>query len=220
MRDWVNARPSLPLGNPALKELVAQTGDPELKQALAWSEAVNASIADMVHGVPPFPYVRESLDGAGRRGRHHRVSAPRPARPWSASGRSTTSPGTPASSPGRRWAARRSTSRWPTKGQLPPDHVLMIGDAPGDLQAARANNALFYPINPGHEDESWERFYEEAMGKFLAGDYAGAYEAALIAEFDGCCPTSRPGTSRHCRGAFRPAGGHPMAGLCEHHHDK
>ena len=46
----------------------------------------------------------------------------------------------------------------------------MIGDAPGDLKAARANDALFFPINPGHEDESWERFYEEAVHKFLAGD--------------------------------------------------
>ena len=41
----------------------------------------------------------------------------------------------------------------------------MIGDAPGDMKAARANGALFFPINPGHEDESWERFYDEAHGQ-------------------------------------------------------
>lgn len=33
----------------------------------------------------------------------------------------------------------------------------MIGDAPGDLKAARGNGALFFPVNPGDEEESWKR---------------------------------------------------------------
>ncbi len=49
-------------------------------------------------------------------------------------------------------------------GKYPADHVLMIGDAPGDLKAARANGFLFFPVNPGAEDASWQRFFEEAMG--------------------------------------------------------
>jgi phosphoglycolate phosphatase-like HAD superfamily hydrolase len=68
----------------------------------------------------------------------------------------------------------------------------MIGDAPGDMKAARANDALFYPINPGHEDESWERFYKEAFGKFIAGEYEGAYEAKLIEEFEKLLPDIPP----------------------------
>jgi hypothetical protein len=36
-------------------------GDPDLDRALAWTVAINDSVADMVHGVPPFPCVRESL---------------------------------------------------------------------------------------------------------------------------------------------------------------
>ncbi|MBN1401242.1 MAG: HAD family hydrolase, partial [Anaerolineae bacterium] len=52
----------LPKSNESLAMVVAETGDPELTRALAWSRAVNATIADMVYGVPPFPYVRESLD--------------------------------------------------------------------------------------------------------------------------------------------------------------
>ena len=73
-------------------------------------------------------------------------------------------------------------------GRYPPEKILMIGDAPGDMKAARANNALFYPVNPGHEEESWARFHDEAMGKFVAGEYAGEYEASLIAEFDKLLP--------------------------------
>jgi hypothetical protein len=31
----------------------------------------------------------------------------------------------------------------------------MVGDAMGDLEAAKANGVLYYPINPGAEDASW-----------------------------------------------------------------
>jgi len=78
------------------------------------------------------------------------------------------------------------------KGKYVPDHILMIGDAPGDMRAARANDALFYPINPGHEEASWQRFYEEAVHRFLAGEYAGDYEAKVIAEFEKLLPQAPP----------------------------
>jgi hypothetical protein len=52
----------------------------------------------------------------------------------------------------------------------------------------RANGALFYPINPGHEEESWQRFYEEGIGRFFSRSYAGAYEDSLIAEFYALLP--------------------------------
>jgi len=65
----------------------------------------------------------------------------------------------------------------------------MIGDAPGDRDAAHAAGALFYPINPGAEERSWQRFHDEASERFLNGTYAaarsgGTYESALIAEFE------------------------------------
>ncbi len=72
------------------------------------------------------------------------------------------------------------------------DHVLMIGDAPGDLKAARANGFLFFPINPGREDASWQRFFEEGMGRFLKGTFAGEYETSLMAEFDAILPDQPP----------------------------
>ena len=60
------------------------------------------------------------------------------------------------------------------------------------MRAARANDALFYPINPGQEDASWERFYEEAAHRFFDGTYAGAYETAVIAEFEQLLPETPP----------------------------
>ena len=79
-----------------------------------------------------------------------------------------------------------------TTSPYKPNHTLMIGDAPGDLAAAKANNALFYPINPSQEEASWKRFHDEALDVFLADKYAGSYEADLIAEFDGYLPENPP----------------------------
>ena len=76
--------------------------------------------------------------------------------------------------------------------KYPEGHVLMLGDAPGDMRAAQANDALFFPINPGHEEESWIRFHKEAMGRFLGGSYAGAYEESLISEFQKLLPETPP----------------------------
>jgi hypothetical protein len=68
----------------------------------------------------------------------------------------------------------------------------MIGDAPGDHQAAVANNALFYPINPGDEDASWQRFHDEGIDRFLGGTFAGEYQKKLLAEFDRYLPEQPP----------------------------
>jgi hypothetical protein len=60
------------------------------------------------------------------------------------------------------------------------------------MKAAKANDARFYPINPGHEEASWARFVEEAGPKFLAGEYTPEYEAALVAEFETMLPAEPP----------------------------
>jgi hypothetical protein len=64
----------------------------------------------------------------------------------------------------------------------------MVGDAPGDYKAAQANQALFFPINPGAEEPSWKRLYEEGIPRFLAGTFAGPYQQQLLDEFDRCLP--------------------------------
>ena len=69
-----------------------------------------------------------------------------------------------------------------------PNHSLMIGDAPGDRRAAEANDCLFFPINPGDEEASWKVFHEEAIDKFLNGEFAGEYQAELIAKFETYLP--------------------------------
>ena len=68
----------------------------------------------------------------------------------------------------------------------------MIGDAPGDYAAAKANHALFYPINPGAEEASWQRLYEEGIDRFLGERFAGEYQDRLLAEFETYLPEKPP----------------------------
>jgi phosphoglycolate phosphatase-like HAD superfamily hydrolase len=190
IREFI-ADDGFPKSNDGLKFYMDEHPDSELDQAWAWTHGVNETVADMVHGVPPFPWVRESLAFLADRADMIVVSA------------------TPLEALRREWeehdiakfvrviagqemGSKALHLKLAAAGKYPPDHILMIGDAPGDLKAARANDALFYPINPGHEEESWQRFYEEAVHKFLAGEYAGRYEVQLIAEFDALLPESPP----------------------------
>lgn len=69
---------------------------------------------------------------------------------------------------------------------------LMIGDAPGDHQAAVANNCLYYPINPGNEEASWQRLLTEGVSRFFEGTFAGEYQQKLIAEFNKYLPATPP----------------------------
>ena len=64
-----------------------------------------------------------------------------------------------------------------------PGHVLMVGDAPGDLAAAQHADALFYPILVGKEKNgAGSALSPEALPRFLAGTFAGAYQEQLLAE--------------------------------------
>ena len=51
------------------------------------------------------------------------------------------------------------------------NHVLMVGDAPGDCDAAEKNGVWFYPILVNWEEESWTEFIEKALPMFTNDDY-------------------------------------------------
>jgi phosphoglycolate phosphatase-like HAD superfamily hydrolase len=189
LREWVKKETKL--ANPALEAAVTSTRHSDLVQALAWSKAVNESVEKTVRGVPPFPFVRESLQKLAELADIIVVSAtPGEAlkREWEEHGIAQFA----RAICGQEVGTKKQMLGWVTADRYAPNHVLMIGDAPGDLDAARANSALFYPINPGDEDSSWERFCKVAFDTFTHGDYAGEYEAKLIIEFDAYLPESPP----------------------------
>ena len=191
---WIDDPGSI-LSNDGLRRAIEKAANPEAKKelqlALDWSERVNRAIQETVKGMPPFPYVRELLEKI---------------RPFVDI---IVVSGTPNEALKREWqehdiakyaeviagqemGTKTQHLEYSTKGRYEKNHVLMIGDAPGDMKAARANDALFYPINPGKEIESWKCFCDEAFDKFINGEYSGEYEEKLIAEFDSYLPELPP----------------------------
>ncbi len=190
LRAWVERESKL--GNPTLQAEVEKTNDPDLALALRWSEDVNRAIKNVVRGVPPFPLVRESLQMLAGKADVMVVSAtPGEAltREWQEhdlAGHVALIAGQELGSKKEHLALAAAADRYERQ------NVLMVGDAPGDRLAAEANGVLFYPIDPGREDESWQRFYEDALPRFFAGRYAGTYMAEQIARFESLLPKTPP----------------------------
>ena len=186
---WIKAEPKL--GIPALTAKVKASGDEALTKVLAWSMEVDARIKDLVFDVPPFPGVRESLQKLTGKADMIVVSqTPVEAlqREWHEHGIDSFI----EFIAGQEAGTKSQHIEFAAGGKYAPEKTLMIGDAPGDLKAARANNALFYPILPGNEEASWARFHDEAIDKFLGGTFAGAYEKELLADFDKAIPELPP----------------------------
>ena len=181
-----------PPSNAGLEAFREQSPHPLLDLTMDWSLAVNDAVKDIVFGVPPFPRVRETLDLVIARADLAVVS------------------GTPGDALGREWDENR-LSDYPQliagqelgkktehlramapAGRYAQGKKLMIGDAPGDRRAAEATGCLFYPINPGREEESWERLFGEALERFFDGTYAGGYQTERIAEFEALLPERPP----------------------------
>jgi phosphoglycolate phosphatase-like HAD superfamily hydrolase len=180
-----------PKSNDGLRAYMGDHPDPELDRALAWSLAVNETIADMVHGIPPFPYVRNSLEFLFDKADMIVVSqTPDEAlfREWKEHGIDQYV----RVIAGQEKGTKTQHIKWAATGKYEPERILMIGDAPGDMRAGHGNSALFYPINPGHEEASWQQFFEEAVFKFLNEEYEGEYEANLIADFQKFMPETPP----------------------------
>jgi len=156
-----------------------------------WTHLVNGLVAIRVHDVPPFPHVRESLQMVSAHADVMVVSAtPNEAlqREWEEHGIAAYT----GMICGQEMGKKAEHIKYGAGGRYEPDRILMVGDAPGDMKAAKTNNALFYPVNPGGEANSWQRFHDEAAGKFLAGEYAGEYERKLIEEFMAHLPSTPP----------------------------
>ncbi len=187
LRDWIAAETKL--GNPTLEAKVNETGDPDLRRALEWSKAVNATIMATVRDVPPFPYVLESLEQLAGAADMLVVSAtPNEAlkAEWEEHGIARYVSAICGQESGSKKETLANASKY-AQGRS-----LMIGDAPGDFEAAEANDCLFFPINPGREEASWKRLLEEGIGMFLRGQFGGSYQQQLLDEFDTYLPQRPP----------------------------
>ena len=185
LKIWVEHESKL--GNPALKNELEKNFVPELKAAYDWSIDVNEAVDKIVRNVPPFPYARECLEIMNDNADTIVVSYS-PTETIEREWREHNIDSLVQIVAGQETGTKEEHIKYISGNNYSSNKMLMIGDSPGDFQAARANNALFYPIFPGKEEESWKLLYKEALDKFFNLNYEGEYENSLIKEFNKYLP--------------------------------
>lgn len=173
LADWISHTEQLSMES--LKKEYERNKDVILERAILWSCESNKSIQEMIFGIPPFPWVRESFEKLKEKADLAVLSsANRSAidREWS---EHHLLPFTNYVC-SQEMGSKKDCIRQLMEKGYDGEYVLMVGDAPGDYEAAKANRAAFYPIVPQKETTSWHNLYKEAADLFLEGKYGGREE--------------------------------------------
>ncbi len=179
---WTQESPEL--SNAALaREIERNPASVSLKKALSWTRAVNAGINDLPDDKKrPFPMAKEGLAFAHARADVAIVSSANldaVLEEWEMHGLIEHTDIVLAQNAGSKAYCIAELLK---KGYA-PDHVLMVGDAPGDQEAAKKNGVFYYPILVRREKASWEEFIAEGFERLLTGSYAGDYQEKKNTEF-------------------------------------
>lgn len=175
LKQWCEQTSSL--SNAALQESITKKQSICLEKALSWSKKVNASIAQLPKEDCVFPYAKETMELL-----HQDVDI---AIVSSANKEAVLEEWTRlhclpyvhivcGQDAGTKAHCIHELKRYYEQG-----HVLMVGDALSDLQAAKENDVYFYPILAGKEAASWQQLKEVAAMRFLSGTYDEAYGQSL-----------------------------------------
>ena len=180
--DWVDN--SDELSNDALKRAIdCNPSSISLKKALSWSESVNRSIKQLPQEeIKPFDLVLDALRFAHEKADIAIVSSANVEavnEEWQKHGLLQHVDIVMAQDCGSKAFC---ISKLLEKGYN-KSNVLMCGDAPGDMQAAKLNDVNFYPILVKYEKDSWQEFVDTALNKLLNNEYAGDYQQAKIDDF-------------------------------------
>jgi beta-phosphoglucomutase-like phosphatase (HAD superfamily) len=173
----------------------------ELERCLAWSVAVNALAKEHVSSAEAFPNVYNFLRMINPDGIDARkipasdtgmvVISQSPAAllesQWRSAGFSRYMDAIHGQEDGNKSAVLQKYLDRGVQARM-----LVIGDAPGDLEAARKSGAWFFPIIPRHEAESWSRLAYEGWPLFATGCYNIEYQNRLLDDFFAGLPAQAP----------------------------
>ena len=184
------AKSGVPLSADELAKRIDATGDPELKRALEWSRSVSKEIA-AVPQMPVFEEVVQSLEKIRECADSIVVSQTDEAalvHEW-CNARLEHFVDVIA---GAELGSKIESLGTAMKGRYTPERTVMVGDAPGDLETARAVGSLFFPIIPGDEPASWVEFRENGLSRVLNGTFSGEYQNGLISRFNSVLSETPP----------------------------
>lgn len=171
------------LSNPSLLELTQKVENPCMELALLWSIRTNRAIYGLKTEDMPFANVKWTMDAMAQNADLAAVSSANKEAvetEWNKHHLKedckillTQEVGTKAFCIGEL-----------IKKGYAPKQILMVGDAPGDKDAALKNGVWFYPVLVGKESESWAKLLDEAFPKLLEGEFDETYQKKLIQDFD------------------------------------
>lgn len=180
LQSWINKGD---LSNNCLQTEIQSNPGPLLEKAMRWSLSLNKKIAGLTpEDKPPYPGVREALDYALGKLDIAVISSSNMSailEEWQAHDLLSYPSVITSQEIGTKEACIAALLQ---KGYA-PDHVLMIGDAYPDVEAALANSVWYYPICTRREGESWIEFRETYLDIFLSGNYR-AFSIALMEKFE------------------------------------
>ena len=184
LQHWADTAPAL--SNDGVAKAAAEAADADAKlvfeKALSWSKAVNAAIVDLDESLKvPYNGAKEGLAAAHTFADVAMVSsANRDAveEEWGKFGLLEHTDIVLAQDVGSKAACIKEMLKF----GYDVDKVVMVGDAPGDCDAAEKNGVHYYPILVNHEKESWDEAIAVGFGKLREGRYA-EYGAEKKKEF-------------------------------------
>jgi phosphoglycolate phosphatase-like HAD superfamily hydrolase len=171
---WASTAPALSNGALAIAAENAEDEETKLvlKKALSWSVAVNSAIVELDESLKiPFEGALEGLCAAHEFADVAMVSsANRDAveEEWAKFGLLDHTDIVLAQDVGSKAACIAEMLKF----GYGKDKVVMIGDAPGDCDAAEKNGVHYYPILVNHEKESWDEAIAIAYEKLKNGSFA------------------------------------------------
>jgi len=173
LQHWADTAPAL--SNDGAAKAAAEASDSDarkvLEKALAWSKAVNAAIVELDEALKvPYEGAKEGLAAAHRFADVAMVSsANRDAveEEWGKFGLLEHTDIVLAQDVGSKAACIGEMLKF----GYDPHKVVMVGDAPGDCDAAEKNGVHYYPILVNHEKESWDEAVAVAFDKLRSGQY-------------------------------------------------
>lgn len=181
LKLWIDNASSL--SHKTLSEEIRKTDDEILKKALNWSNRVNKGIEkDLTDNDEPFPGVKNVLEEVSKKADIAIVSSANDEALYSEWGRHGLMQYVKYLY-GQEKGNKKSALKDLLDKGYERENILMIGDAPGDEEAAKSHSISFFPVLFDKEKQSWEKLEKQGLNKFLNHEYSGEYNKKMSEEF-------------------------------------
>ena len=171
LKQWIAGAKEL--STAALEEYAGELASPELLQVLGWSLDVNRRIKEIADDILPYAGAPESIRQVSQAADVAVVSSANYEAIHKEWGKFSLLDCVTEMCGQEKGTKKECLHLLKNKGY---QSVLMVGDAPGDMEAAQANGCLFYPIIPGREEWSWAAFKDIVFNDFMNGKYINENE--------------------------------------------